>query len=480
MIDPLKFLPRELQKQELYILISKMIQRVWVDIEPQISTDDPEIIEKLFSNAGDETAARAYYNLYVRPLLGTRTAMDALIKLLGYDVTIQEWFETETPTPAYKFIVELIDVSRKLVVDDFVELIKLIKNERSWPAVIRTPTCASIFYLSEESKLSKDYLSSYEGSLIGGVMVCLYNYMQQAIDLSNETSICGERTTHHIQGWLADPWWTLGYMKLDDVPDEFLPRVLTSRGTIQTACAFPSDADGEYNKHSTYICQNVLSDFGTLSGGEGYIGTVRLAEAQPILSEAIVLSDEVYEEIIRGCSWETYSQFIDQSFDPVICGNLQSIYTPRLYLENTHLVLSDGQELGSWGQNAIGHTAGRTTYNASQIYGVSFRRWVGHWTGNWDDLAPVFPGETNHRSTYTSQLVLSEYQTLSDGVGFVVELQLLDPLVLSNNDEDFELSDNTPCWEIPGVEWATNSNENIDISILTTPTVCTNHVSEAV
>lgn len=378
MIDPLQLLPRELREQELYVLVAELLKQVQPDLEPIISYQDNPIIKQIFKITEDKEAARAYFNLYIKPIIGTRAALDSLFEILKYDVTVTEWFNSNLPIPAYKFIAEFNTLPYALNVDDFVETILCVKNERSWPAVIKTTQCSSMLYL-DYSKLDRDFLSSFEGSRVNGVTVCLYNYLKP--DVVFETAI---EEVHQSETCIKYMFYNalhdraLDYFRLGDKVPEDGPRVRSSTASMVSVEKAIPDVIANSYRRKTFICQIVLSDYETLSNGKGFIGSRRLTESNYLLSDGLRLSEASFKDIILVCEWIKYPQEVDAT--PSIDA-LRTVFTMEAVLTS-----QPAADVFNFGSTEI-------VLNTRELK----RPWLGPWYGAWD--SPYVPGTvTMHES----------------------------------------------------------------------------------
>lgn len=137
------FLPDNLQDDnELYPWLAPLIDHAL----PPPGEIDFFQIEDLITRLGvkyeSPEAVNAYFNKFIKPILGTRPAMQFAFDLIGTSAKIIEWFESEVPVPQFKFIIEFETYPGTFDFSALLDLIYTLKNERSWPTAIRMAECA--------------------------------------------------------------------------------------------------------------------------------------------------------------------------------------------------------------------------------------------------------------------------------------------------------------------------------------------------
>lgn len=112
-----------------------------------VSENDTKVVVdalalKIFAQFGidNQESVMAFFNLTVKPLLGTLNCVENLIKMLDVGASVTEWYETQYLFP-YKFIINLPDSDSSVPIQDFIDLILLLKNERSWLAKVGSSNC---------------------------------------------------------------------------------------------------------------------------------------------------------------------------------------------------------------------------------------------------------------------------------------------------------------------------------------------------
>ena len=104
----------------------------------------PLVVEKVLAGYTSEESVLAYYNTLIRPALGTERSLQFLLSLLEVPSTLQEWFNADFSLPPYKFSLDFEKYPSTLDVDNLLDLILFVKNERSHLALIRQPEFSKI------------------------------------------------------------------------------------------------------------------------------------------------------------------------------------------------------------------------------------------------------------------------------------------------------------------------------------------------
>lgn len=150
MADYSHLLPYELRDKEIFLMALDLLN--YID-ENEVTYTGSELfdnlITKVFSEYESEEAVLAYFNLAIRPQLGTHEALRTLLKLLNIDGEITEWFETGDTS--FEFGVNLTTIPATVDVAKFVELVYLIKNERSWLISLHKLACMGGMVWDESS-----------------------------------------------------------------------------------------------------------------------------------------------------------------------------------------------------------------------------------------------------------------------------------------------------------------------------------------
>ena len=295
-LGAIDFLPDNLQEgNDLYPWLAGLID--WALPPPADLEDFPidDLLTRLGVQYDSTEGVNAYYNKFIKTVIGTRPAMEFAFQLIGTEARIIEWFENEVPAPEFKFIIEFDVYPGLLDFNALIDLIFLLKNERSWPTVIRMAECAENLIL-DYGHLDHEHLSASEGYMTEmGIMLCLFQRFNGSV-VQPQTEV-NSLITHFYTYWyehqVALRW---DYDNFDEPWNEAWSNIAVSRGTITSLhirhdfaseyCAVPDDlvnhgyclasyVTSQPYHTATYECQIVPSDYGTLSGGEGFIGAYR-------------------------------------------------------------------------------------------------------------------------------------------------------------------------------------------------------------
>lgn len=220
------------------------------------------------------------YSFYRRG--GRASGVELVLDLAGYQGMVMEGEETNPPLPPYYFDV-VLEEAPGAVFRELLDLIGAFKPARSWISSVRMPDCSGRFVL-DYSELSRDCLSDVYGWLYGGVKWC---FARRATDvaLMDEAILSPCRTSDRM-------YWTPVYSDWLDwsILDESLP-LLNPVGTRYSLRPVDSVVDlppSETCWWRTFKCQQVLDEWGTLSGGEGFIWILEYASVPdgfPVLSD---------------------------------------------------------------------------------------------------------------------------------------------------------------------------------------------------
>lgn len=315
------FLPDNLQEDnELYPWLAPLIDHAL----PPPGEIDFFQIEDLITRLGvkyeSPEAVNAYFNKFIKPILGTRPAMQFAFDLIGTSARIIEWFESETPVPAFKFIIEFDTYLGTFDFSPLLDLIYTLKNERSWPTAIRMAECADNLIL-DYGALDREPMSASEGYMNeSGIVICLFQY-------ANAEIFPDRQVMHQLASGLYSQWYEfalglrLDYSSYDDAFEESWAAIIGQQGTITTeqvsyfledeVCTAPYATDLSvlgYCRSSTimrqayhtgtYESQMVLSDYGTLSGGEGFVGAWIDTEPTFYLDDPDSLLSQVKAQVV--------------------------------------------------------------------------------------------------------------------------------------------------------------------------------------
>lgn len=171
-MNSIQYLPVELRQLDLYQQVTTLIDKVYEmcnDSRDKTDVIENKVIDKLIGTYKDVESVNAFYRAFIKPLIGTRTAIDTIFSIVGDLGKVKEWFETSIWQ--YKFVIEYDTVPELVDIDRIIELCYELKNERSHLIAIRSPTCGYPFRW-DYSRWDKDFYDNVEGILINGVYVC--------------------------------------------------------------------------------------------------------------------------------------------------------------------------------------------------------------------------------------------------------------------------------------------------------------------
>ncbi len=186
------------------------------------------LIERLLKQYTDKEAVLSYYNKFIRPILGSRHALENLFDLLELEVRLIEWHESYLPIRPFWFIEELQVYKESLNIDDLIDLTNMVKNERSKLVRIKMPECPDMIYL-DYTFLDRDILSTFPAIMYKGVNICLYEKHPSLIQLEG-------LNLFNIQNTIRSQIYTEGFIWDWDYYDYtyFKPVTLSGGEVIQT------------------------------------------------------------------------------------------------------------------------------------------------------------------------------------------------------------------------------------------------------
>lgn len=162
------------EDNELYPWLAPLID--WA--LPPVSLAETYSLDPLAANLGiaytDVESYQAWFNLAVKPIIGTKLAVEFALKLMGIQgATVIEWYERpEYGLPKFKFIIEFQTFPNITEFGPFVELLYQIKNERSWLISIRMIGCNDRLEEIFAGTVNIEDVDGYRPDL--GVIICLY------------------------------------------------------------------------------------------------------------------------------------------------------------------------------------------------------------------------------------------------------------------------------------------------------------------
>lgn len=169
----IKYIPEELAGEALYQTACTMIDGVRRRAELDVLHELDEVVRGLLPNYEDERGVLAYYNMFVRPALGTKSALLFVLRLLNIDANLVEWFDADFTLPSYKFLLDFAEFPDTLDLDKLIDLVELVKNERSKLAIIRQREGFQDLFRLDSSKLDSALIGSVSGEDYRGVTVFL-------------------------------------------------------------------------------------------------------------------------------------------------------------------------------------------------------------------------------------------------------------------------------------------------------------------
>lgn len=309
------------------------------------------------------------YSFYRRG--GRASGVELVLDLAGYQGMVMEGEETNPPLPPYFFDV-VLEEAPGAIFEELLDLICSFKPARSWISSVRMPDCSGRFVL-DYSELSRDCLSDVYGWLYGGVKWC---FARRATDvaLMDEAILSPCRTSDRM-------YWMPVYSDWLDwsILDESLP-LLNPVGTRYSLRPVDSVVDlppSETCWWRTFKCQQVLDEWGTLSGGAGFIWEWEYASVPdgfPILSG----DEPPYLAPIIEFFWNDRSEAIATGVD-IAKGNL--VWTTGL--------IDPG---------ISGSVTSRDRWNVEGVSVPDERSWA----GEWDEFAGWDGGPVIGRMTHST------------------------------------------------------------------------------
>jgi len=85
-----------------------------------------------------------YYKVFVEPNIGTIDAIEKLFKILNINAKVVVWYKNIVPLPPYKFNLEFPETPENLNFRLIIDLINLVKNERSHLASVKNENSPDI------------------------------------------------------------------------------------------------------------------------------------------------------------------------------------------------------------------------------------------------------------------------------------------------------------------------------------------------
>lgn len=295
--EPLDFVPENLHRFEFYREIAELIKFAVGEYSFEHKPEFDPIIKALRLNTEHPDAVNAWFYTYIKPVLGTHQAMKIAFNLLDLKGDIAEWWDEEIPLSPFKFTVTFDQYPSNMDVETLINFIKALKNERSHLTSVRMRDCPDILVL-DQGILDQDFLSSsagyYDPNL--GVLICFtdrlafyYNwelntgFFGQVNSLSNMLSIWSYYYNYASgTGMVLDEFDISYAIGVDDFPYGYSMGAITATQAFITPGDFQILQPGSIFQsiHETqirhlYPMQLALDEWGTLSGGEGFMGLER-------------------------------------------------------------------------------------------------------------------------------------------------------------------------------------------------------------
>lgn len=228
-----------------------------------------------------EAAVRAY--LFYK-MGGRRSGLENVLQFFGIPGKVIEGDETNPPIPPYFFDI-LVETPPPWPPDEFMQIVLAFKPARSWISACRQELCPSYFVL-DYSVLDRDCLSDVFGHLHDGVKYCFLNEYAARVLRPDPETLQGETRLRSFQVPVYTDW--LDWMILDfDLPllnpvgVRYVNRSLDA-AAVENVC--------REDRWRTFKCQQVLDEWGSLSGGEGFIDVWEVPaswpDGFPVLSDA--------------------------------------------------------------------------------------------------------------------------------------------------------------------------------------------------
>lgn len=172
--DSKLFVPKNLRDYPLYSHLVEIVDFILNENVVQFKSVEElnEIVATFFGTSIDEIQKESiliYYKIFVEPFLGTPQAIERLFNILNLEATVVTWFNNKVPLPPYKFNIEFADAPENLDVQTLLDLINMVKNERSHLAAIKDPNApdAAVW---DWSLWDRDAWDNPSGIDIGGII----------------------------------------------------------------------------------------------------------------------------------------------------------------------------------------------------------------------------------------------------------------------------------------------------------------------
>lgn len=196
------FIPPYLAKTPLFDHLSLVIDHALRDDMFQFKSegDLDQIISTFFGENLSENQLESvlmYYKVYVEPYLGTADAIDKLFKILQLDAKVVTWYENKVPLPSYKFNLEFSTLPESIDYKGLIDLIYLVKNERSHLGSIRTEGSPDVF-VWDYSYWDEYCWDSPYGATVDGVIFNIIKQIEK--QYVTDLSILTQKHIEHNKG----------------------------------------------------------------------------------------------------------------------------------------------------------------------------------------------------------------------------------------------------------------------------------------
>lgn len=183
----LEYIPEDLQEAPLYQTATALIDGVRRKPDIDITLPLDPAVNQLLSGFTDYRAVQAYYNMFVRPSLGTKSALLFALRILNIDAKLVEWFEADFNLTSYKFVLDFADYPATLDLDELIDLVNYLKNERSRLAVIRQPEEFQDMFVTDESMMDDALWDDVSGITYRDVNVFLVKKFRTSYEYPGAT-----------------------------------------------------------------------------------------------------------------------------------------------------------------------------------------------------------------------------------------------------------------------------------------------------
>ena len=303
----LDLLPDGFQSDDMIVGASEILHQLISSFEKDKALEVivPDEIKKVLLNQSYSNKGVMNWFNYYQPYLGSDKFIQYLLKLSKVNTEIIPWYETNNPTNTFDFILDKYPSGVDL--PSLLKLINTYKNIEAKLASVRMADCPIRFTL-DNSTLDYDILSDTAGYSIEGTTFC-FKDNHYGLDLVFPTFTHKQFITKNRLEFVKFPFHeTLDNTILGEKNIIIEPN--TQRQILYTEVVTPLVIEPtDENKWHTFENQIVLSDYGTISGGEGFVGSY-LESADNTL-DSMLLDDAVQVRIpILSFKWSSYTHHL--------------------------------------------------------------------------------------------------------------------------------------------------------------------------